>query len=262
MRVLKIGGSLLRNMNSLIEDVASNSGDLIVVHGGGNEVNEIAGKLGKEQRFIISPTGFKSRYTDRETMEIFQMVLAGKVNKNIVVMLQKKGTNAVGVSGMDGGLLIAKRKITRSVENGKEKIIRDDYTGKIESVNGKILQILLANNYVPVVAPIAISREGEPLNVDGDRTAAAIASETKAKELILMTDVDGFYSNFPKGLVKSLDYSELDGCIEKAEGGMKRKLVAAKEALEGGVEMVIIANGSKKNPILNALKGEGTIIRK
>ncbi len=166
---------------------------LIFVHGGGAEVTEIASKLGKEQKFIISPEGFRSRFTDKETIEIYTMVMAGKMNKQIVLALESQGIQAVGLSGLDGFLLKAERKKRLIVvdERGRKKVIDGGYTGKITEVNTELLKSLLEKGYTPIVTPIAISEEFEPLNVDGDRTAAAIACSLAADRLILLTDVEG-----------------------------------------------------------------------
>ncbi len=263
MLVVKIGGSIFNEIDKLAEDLASLSGTgLIVVHGGAAETTRVAEKMGKQQRFITSASGFKSRYTDRETMEIFEMVVAGKINKEIVAALRKKGVNALGLCGVDGGLLRASKKILKAVgEDGKEKMIRDDYTGKIESVNTELLRVLINNGYVPVVAPIALSQEFELLNTDGDRAAAMLARSVGAEKLVMLTDVDGYYENFPNGLVKEMRAVDLPAHIQKATGGMKRKLLAAKEAIEGGVREAIIANGKKEKPVTGALAGNGTVIR-
>ncbi|MEW6328552.1 MAG: [LysW]-aminoadipate kinase [Candidatus Micrarchaeota archaeon] len=263
MLVVKIGGSIFSEIARLADDLASLSGTgVIVVHGGAAETTRVAEKMGKEQRFITSASGFKSRYTDRETMEIFEMVVAGKINKELVAALRKKGVNALGLCGVDGGLLRASKKILKAVgEDGKEKIIRDDYTGKIESVNTELLRVLVNNGYVPVIAPLALSQEFELLNTDGDRAAAMLARSVGAEKLVMLTDVDGYYENFPDGLVREMRAADLHAHIQKATGGMKRKLLAAKEAIEGGVREAVIANGKKEKPITSALAGNGTVIR-
>jgi acetylglutamate/LysW-gamma-L-alpha-aminoadipate kinase len=133
--------------------------------------------LGAPPKFITSPSGYTSRYTDRRTLEIFLMAVNGKLNSLLVEQLQRLGVPAFGLSGMDGGLLQATRKdAIQSMENGKRKVIRDDYTGKIERVNAALLNLLLDAGYLPVIAPLAISEKGEALNVDADRAAAMIAA--------------------------------------------------------------------------------------
>jgi len=149
------------------------------------------------------------------------------------------------------------------VENGKRKIIRDDYTGKIETVNSDLLIALLNMSYLPVIAPVAVSHKGEALNVDADRAAAMIASALKAETLVLLTAVPGLMKNFPdeSTVIRQLPQSQLPVALEAAQGRMKKKVLGAEEALQGGVDKVIIADGRTKKPIFNALGGNGTVIQ-
>src|SRR5512139_2766652 len=184
--VIKMGGSILKEgaSSGLVEDLkeVAKQHKVVLVHGGGAEVTEIANKLGKEQKFIVSPEGFRSRYTDKETIEIYTMVMAGKMNKQIVLALEAQGIPAVGICGLDAALLKGERK-TKLIavdERGRKKVIDGGYTGKITEVNVDLLKLLLEKGYVPIVTPIALSQDSEPLNVDGDRTAAIVAGALKA----------------------------------------------------------------------------------
>ena len=173
------------------------------------------------------------------------------------------GVNAIGLSGVDGRLMQAKRKAAiRIIENGKRKILHDDFTGKIEQVNVELLQTLISSGYTPVVAPMAVSEKGEALNVDADRAAAMVAAALKADTLLLLTAVPGLLKNFPDetSLVKTLSKSQLNIAIEYAQGRMKKKVLGSQEAIQGGVRKVIIADGRLKNPISNALAGNATVI--
>ncbi len=259
MLVIKIGGSVFGKLNAVVSDIASLKEQIVLAHGAA-ETTKVAERLGMKVEYIQSPEGFKSRRTTKEMMDVYLMASGGKMNKTLVARLQKEGVNAVGLCGVDGAMFRAKRKILTHVENGKSRIIRDDYTGKIEKIDAKLLRMLLGNGYVPVVAPITLSEDFEPLNSDGDRIAAMIASTLGAEKLLLFTDVDGFFANFPHDLVPRMTAGEIDERMKKATGGMKRKLVAAKEALAGGVTEVIIANGMKDAPISDALNGSGTHI--
>jgi [amino group carrier protein]-L-2-aminoadipate 6-kinase len=263
--VIKMGGSILKEGAStdLVTDLKTvlAGNQVVLVHGGGAEVTEIAGKLGKQQQFIMSPEGFRSRYTDKETIEIYTMVMAGKINKQIVLALQSQGIHAVGLSGLDAGILQAERK-TRLIavdEKGRKRVMDGGYTGKIKTVNTDLLQLLLGKGYVPIVTPIALSEEFEPLNVDGDRTAAIVAGALKADKLILLTDVAGLMlkgERIPK--LSALEVKEVLGSIG---AGMSTKVHAGVEALNSGVGEVLITSGSGKNPISAALKHEtGTVI--
>jgi acetylglutamate/LysW-gamma-L-alpha-aminoadipate kinase len=233
------------------------------VHGGGVEVTEIASKLGKEQKFIVSPEGFRSRYTDKETIEIYSMVMAGKINKQIVLALQSQGIPAVGLSGLDAKILQAERK-TRLIavdEHGRKRVIDGGYTGKITQVNTDLLHLLLEKGYVPIVTPIAMSDEFEPLNVDGDRTAAILAGTLKADRLILLTDVPGLLMKGER--IPKIGASEVKEVQSSIGAGMSTKVHAALEALNQGVGEVLITSGAGKAPISSALKHEtGTVINR
>jgi acetylglutamate/LysW-gamma-L-alpha-aminoadipate kinase len=236
---------------------------LVLVHGGSSEANSLGDALGTPARFITSPSGFTSRYTDRKTLEIFLMAVKGKVNSLLVEQLQRLGVNAFGLCGMDGRLLQAMRKeAIQSIENGKRKIIRDDYTGKIEMVNSELLMALLGMGFLPVIAPVAVSQKGEALNVDADRAAAMVASVLKAETLVLLTAVPGLMKNFPdeSTVIRQLPQSQLSAALEVAQGRMKKKVLGAEEALQGGVGKVIIADGRIEKPISSALAGNGTVI--
>lgn len=263
--VIKMGGSILKEGTSseLLADLKALAQEhkLVLVHGGGAEVTETATKLGKEQRFIVSPEGFRSRYTDKETIEIYTMVMAGKINKQIVAALQSQGVAAIGLSGLDAALLKAERKKRLIIvdERGRKKVIDGGYTGKINEVKTELLTLLLEKGYTPVVTPIALSEEFEPLNVDGDRTAAVIASALKADCLILLTDVEGLLL---KGkLVTKITAAEAESSLSSIGKGMSTKVHAALEALKQGVKEVLITSGAKPQPISSALKHEaGTVI--
>jgi acetylglutamate/LysW-gamma-L-alpha-aminoadipate kinase len=263
--VVKVGGDVLkwRRSPELILDIKNilSEHKIVLVHGGGVEVTEIASKLGKRQQFVVSPKGFRSRYTDKDTVEIYAMVMAGKINKQIVSTLQTHGVHGVGLSGLDGLLIQAKRKkrIVIVDETGRKRVVDGGYTGKINEVNTQLLQLLIENDYVPVIAPVAISEEFEPLNVDGDRTAAYIAGALKADRLILLTGVQGLILD--DKLVPKLTVSEVKKILPKIGGGMITKVYAAIEALKQGVGEVTISFGLETHPISSPLKHKcGTVI--
>ena len=244
-------------------DAVSKQSQLILVHGGGNKVTSFAERLGIEQKFITSPEGFRSRYTDAETVKIYTMVMAGQVNKEIVRRLLTKKIPSIGLSGLDGGLIRAERKKRLIVkdERGRRVAIDGGYTGSVTAIEKKLLETLLNGGYVPVIAPIALSEENEALNIDGDRTAAHIAGTLHADLLLLMTDVDGVSLN--DAIVRRMTANEAKNSISNLGPGMITKVYAALEALSMGVEKVTIAPGSHENPFTSAIKNEsGTAIIK
>lgn len=265
--VVKLGGTEGVDFSAICNDAAEllkQGKQLVLVHGGSAEANALGDALGAPARMITSPSGYTSRYTDRKTLEIFLMAVNGKVNSFLTEQLQMLGVNAFGLCGLDGKLLQAVRKDSvQSIENGKRKIIRDGYTGRIETVNHQLLSMLLTAGYVPVIAPVAVSEKGEALNVDADRAAAMVAAALKAETLILLTAVPGLMKNFPdeSTLIRQLPQSQLAVASEAAQGRMKKKVLGAEEALKGGVTRVVIADGRIQNPISNALQGNGTVIQ-
>lgn len=265
--VVKLGGTEGVDFSAICIDAAAllkEGKQFVFVHGGSAEANALGESAGAPPKMITSPSGYTSRYTDRKTLEIFLMAVNGKVNSLLTEQLQMLGVNAFGLSGLDGKLLQATRKdAIQSIENGKRKMIRDDYTGKIECVNSNILQMLLNSGYLPVIAPVAVSEKGEALNVDADRAAAMVAAALKAETLILLTAVPGLMKNFPdeSTLIRQLQQSQLSAASAIAQGRMKKKVLGAEEALKGGVSRVIIADGRIQDPISYALAGNGTVIQ-
>lgn len=266
MIIVKVGGGAGIDYEALCDDLADlrRAGRrVILVHGGSHETNLLAERLGHPPRFVTSPSGFSSRYTDRQTLEIFMMAYSGKVNKMIVERLQRRGVNAVGLSGLDGRVLEGRRKAAiRIVEDGKQKILRDDWTGTVETVNGALLTALVDGGYTPVLAPLAASTEGEALNVDGDRAAAAVAVALKAEALLLLSNVPGLLRAFPdeSSLIARIPRADVDSYLEVAQGRMKKKVLGASEALQGGVGRVILGDARQPQPISRSLDGAGTVI--
>ncbi len=266
MLVIKVGGSAGISLEAVCADVAElvhEGQQLVLVHGGSNETNVIAEKLGHPPRFVTSVSGYQSRRTDRETLSIFEMVYCGKINKSIVERLQGLGVNAVGLSGLDGRLLEGPRKRSlRIVEGGRRMVLHDDYTGKVKKVNVSLLRLLLDNGYLPVVTPPAISHEHEAINVDGDRAAARIASALSADLLIILSNVPGLLRSFPDEttLIPHIDQTRTEEFSLHAEGRMRIKMLAASEALQSGVKRVILSDGRVEHPVRAALAGKGTLI--
>jgi acetylglutamate/LysW-gamma-L-alpha-aminoadipate kinase len=213
-------------------------------------------------------------------MEVFSMVLPGKLNTDLTASLRGAGVDALGLSGVDGGLLTGPRKsAVRVIEDGKKKIKRGDHSGKITDVNGDLLETLLDDGYIPVAAPPLAGEDSEarsaskssgdeprdhgeiiPVNTDADRSAAAIAGELDAT-LVLLTDVEGVYADpdDPGTLIESVETSDDWAALEAAaEGFMGRKIMAAEEALDGGSPEVVVADANADEPILSALSGGGT----
>jgi acetylglutamate/LysW-gamma-L-alpha-aminoadipate kinase len=268
MIIIKVGGGAGVDLDAVANDVAklaANGNQIVVVHGTSAAADALAERMGVPVRTLQSPSGYVSRYTDLETLEVYSMAAVGQVNKQIVTRLQSLGVNAVGLSGVDGRLIGARRKdAVRAIDpaTGKQRIVRDDYTGKIEHINGQLLRLLLDAGYTPVIAPLALGMECERLNVDGDRAAAMVAGALHADTLVILSNVPGLLANFPDeaSLVRCISRGEITGAIDMAGGRMKKKVLAAQEALDGGVQRIILADSRRTFPISAALEGEGTVI--
>ncbi len=264
--VIKTGGGNDLDHDAIARDIArlwQASERLIIVHGGAEMTNAIAEQLGHPPQFITSPSGHVSRRTDRRTLEIFEMVYCGLLNKGWVERLQALGVNALGLSGVDGRLWEGKRKKTvRAIINGRKVLIRDDYTGTVERVNTNLLNALLDAGYLPVLTPPAISYENEAINVDGDRAAARTAAALSASALVILTSVPGLLREFPDEttLIPHIPASDVERYLDVAQGRMKKKVLAAAEAVREGVGRVIFADGRVESPIERALSGHGTVI--
>lgn len=262
--VVKIGGARAVEPEGALADIAhltANGERVVVVHGGSTAVDELLADLGTEPEYVTTPSGVSGRFTDEGTMEAFTMAMAGRVNTDLTSALRNEGVDALGLSGVDGGLLTGPRKsAVRVVEDGRKKIKRGDHSGKIESVNSELLETLLESGYTPVVSVPMLADDGVPVNADADRSAAAVAGALGAS-LVVLTDVAGVYEDpdDPESLIESAETpAELERVEGSAEGFMTKKVMAAKEALEGGASEVVVSDANLNDPILAALDGHGT----
>jgi acetylglutamate kinase len=224
---------------------------VVLIHGGGPEISETMKRLGKKSEFVNG-----LRVTDKETVDIVQMVLAGKVNKTLVNLLQMKGGHAVGLSGIDGGIL--------------EATMKDEalgYVGEITKIRTQPITDLLEKNYIPVVSTIASDRQGNTYNINGDTAAASIAGALGAERLIMMTDIAGLLrdKDDPSTLIPAVTVSEAKQLFAEGviSGGMIPKVDCCIEAIEKGVKHVVIMDGRVPHSILMELltdEGAGTMV--
>ena len=234
---------------------------VVIVHGGGPEITEKMQAMGKEPKFVGG-----LRITDAETLEIAQMVLVGKINDGIVSLIARGGARGVGLSGNDGNLMIARKMDPQRVKEGNRvKKVDLGYVGEIETVDPAVLHTLLDNGYIPVIAPIAIDREGTSLNINADTAAGEIAVALKAFKLINLTDVDGVMDAERTQIFRRLTAAELERLIEDGtvSGGMIPKIASSLNAVKNGVEQAHILNGNRGHNLLLELftdAGVGTMI--
>jgi acetylglutamate kinase len=220
----------------------------VVVHGGGPQIGEMLTRLGKKSEFVEG-----MRVTDRETMDVVEMVLVGKVNKEIVALINQQGGKAVGLSGKDGRLILAKKlKLTRSAGKDKDpEIIDIGMVGEVKAIHPGVIESLEKDNFIPVIAPVGVGEEGETYNINADLVAGKIASALKAEKLILLTDVEGVMDE-KKRLIPTLDVKQAKELISQKviSSGMIPKVNCCLDALEGGVSKTHIINGTVEHAIL------------
>ena len=255
--VIKYGGNAMVNeqlKQQVMEDIALLwliGVKVVLVHGGGPEISETMKRLGKQAQFVNG-----LRVTDKETVDIVQMVLAGKVNKTLVNLLQMKGGHAVGLSGIDGGII--------------EATMKDEalgYVGKITRIRTQPITDLLEKNYIPVISTVASDRQGNTYNINGDTAAAYIAGALNAVRLIMMTDIAGILrdKDDPSTLIPALTVKEAKKLFDEGviSGGMIPKVDCCIEAINKGVKHVVIMDGRVPHSILMELltdEGAGTMV--
>ncbi len=257
--VIKYGGNAMINetlKQQVMEDIALLwlvGVKVVLVHGGGPEISETMKKLGKQAQFVDG-----LRVTDKETVDIVQMVLAGKINKTLVNLVQMKGGHAVGLSGIDGGIIEAKMK--------NEAL---GYVGEITKIRPQPIEALLEKHYIPVISTVASDRSGNTYNINGDTAAARIAGALNAERLIMMTDIAGILmdKDDPSTLIPQISISEARKLYDQGiiSGGMIPKVDCCIDALEHGVENVTIMDGRIPHSILMELltvEGAGTMVTK
>ncbi|MBE6761652.1 MAG: acetylglutamate kinase [Ruminococcaceae bacterium] len=255
--VVKYGGNAMINeqlKQQVMEDIVLLwliGVKVVLVHGGGPEINDLMDRLGKKPEFVDG-----LRVTDKETVDIVQMVLAGKVNKTLVNLLEMKGGKAMGISGMDGCLIEAEIKDERL-----------GYVGKVTNVNIEPITDLLEKGYIPVVSTIGCDKEGNAYNINGDTAAAYIAGALGAERLIMMTDIDGILRDRhdPSTLIPEVTISDIKNLCDEGviSGGMIPKVDCCVEAIHKGVKNVIIMDGRVPHSILMEIltdEGAGTMV--
>lgn len=265
--VIKLGGHAMVDPD-VLEDAIKDAVLLqlvgirvVLVHGGGPEITDKMKAMGKEPKFVAG-----LRITDQETLEIAQMVLVGKINTGIVSLIAKSGARGVGISGNDGDLIIAKKMGLQTVTvAGKEHEVDLGHVGDIEVVDPSLLNTLLDNKYIPVIAPIAIDRNGQNLNINADTAAGDLAVALKAFKLINMTDVDGVMNRERTKVYRRLALAEAKEMMAQGviSEGMIPKVTSLIDAVSGGVRFAHIVNGNIRHNLLLELftdEGIGTMV--
>lgn len=258
--VVKLGGGEGLDLHAACADLAAigKRRPIVVVHGVSAIMNRLCLESGVEVQSLTSPSGHSSRYTPPAVRDIY-IRAAELANAQVETALQERGITAIGFVGEDVALRAKRKTAIRAVVKGRARVVRDDHSGSITDVDTALLRRALARAQAPVLPPMAQSSDGL-LNIDGDRAAAAVAGALEAETLVILSNVGGLYRRFPdeSSLVADVPMTRINSALEWAQGRMKRKVLAAQEALTQGVGRVIIADGRVDDSVSRALAGAGT----
>jgi acetylglutamate kinase len=266
--VIKYGGNAMAD-SDLVESFCNDIVFLkqsglkpVIVHGGGPQIGSMLERLGIKTKFESG-----MRITDENTLEVVEMVLAGRINKNIASKINSSGGKAVGISGKDGSMIVAEKltKQNSSNESNIEKIIDLGYVGFPKKINNTIIETLIKDDFIPIIAPLGIGVDGKTYNINADTAAGAIASSLKSKRLLILTDVEGVIDS-NNNLLEEVNGKKIDEMIESGEvsGGMIPKLNTCLDSVNNGVDAAVIVDGRVKHAVLLELftdHGAGTLVR-
>lgn len=268
--VVKYGGNAMLNdqiKNKVLQDIVflqCAGMRPVVVHGGGPEITQMLMQAGKKSEFVSG-----LRVTDAESVGIAEMALVGKINTDLVARLNTLGGRAVGLNGKDANLVQAKKHLADVYENGEVNLVDIGYVGNVEHVNTELIEVLLSNGFIPVIAPTGVGTSGETYNINADSVAGEIAGALKAEKLLVLTDVRGIYSDYrdENSFISTLTFEKAQELIirGKIDGGMIPKVRACITALSGGAKKTHIIDGRVEHTILMEIfsdKGVGTEVVK
>ena len=268
MLVIKIGGGAAIGQEAYARfaaDVATLDQPVLIVHGGNAEFSLLSDALGMPPTMITSSSVRVSRYVDAATMDAMLMAYCGKVNKRLVAAFRAAGVNAVGLSAVDGGIAVGRRKpVIRGTDpEGKTRVYRDDHAGTVETFDPTLIRTLMDAGYVVLISPPALAEEGVPINIDGDKLALGLAAALGADGLLFFSDTPGLLADRhdESTLVREIDASNPEAALAAAQGRMVVKVEQAIKAVERGVGKVIFSDARVERPVTRALAGEGTVVR-
>ena len=262
MIIIKIGGGDGINIKGIITDLAGLDDPFIIVHGANALRDKLAEDLGQPKRVLTSVQGYTSVYSDEKLLDVMMMAYAGLRNKRIVELCHQQGINAVGLSGLDGKLVQGRRNQGIRVYEGKKLKIVRDYSGKPQSVNAPLLQLLLDNGYVPVLTVPIIDELNAAINTENDDVVRVLQKALHAAMVINLIEAPGFLADRDdeSSLINKIAAAELETREQQVEGRMKRKMLAVRKLFENGASKVIISDGRAAHPVADAMAGKGTVI--
>lgn len=262
--VVKYGGNAMLNktlQEQVLADISLMQAlgiKVVVVHGGGPEITNMLTRVGKKSEFVAG-----LRVTDKETMEIAEMVLVGKINTDLVGMFGAAKTKAMGLSGKDGRLMLAKKHMAEVYEGKEVKLVDVGFVGEIYQVNCELIESIVASDYIPLIAPIAMGEDGQSFNINADTAAGEIAGAMAVEQLVLLTDTKGIYSDFGNedSFIAKLTFDEALELMQqgKIDGGMIPKVKSCITAISGGTQHTYIVDGREPHSVLRAIFVRGGI---
>jgi acetylglutamate/LysW-gamma-L-alpha-aminoadipate kinase len=263
MLLIKVGGGDRINLAGIARDLAVLDEPAILIHGANALRDRLASELGASIRTVTSVSGYSSVQSDEQTLDLMMMAYAGLRNKRFVELLQRHGVNAVGLSGLDGHAIEGRRnRGIRVRDNGKLKLLRD-LSGRARTINRQLLDLLLSNNYTPVLTMPILDEDGVAVNSENDDVLTLLQECYHAREVVQLIEAPGLLSDAddPSSLVERLTRTELAAWEESVGGRMRRKLRAMVALFNGAPTRVTIADGTREHPIVDALAGQGTVIQ-
>jgi len=262
MILVKLGGGATLNLAGAADDLAALGQPCVVVHGANALRDELAAKLGVERRTLTSVSGISSVYTDDDALDVMLMAYSGLRNKRLVELLQTRGANAVGLSGLDGRIVQGRRNRGIRVRDGEKQRMVHDVSGKPHSA-GPLLGILLEHGYLPVLTMPISDENGHAINAENDDVVAVLAETLKPDCVVHLIEAPGFLADpaDPASLIREIPRAEFERREVATEGRMKRKMMAIRRLFDGGAREVRIADGRTEHPLRDALAGAGTVIR-
>jgi acetylglutamate/LysW-gamma-L-alpha-aminoadipate kinase len=262
MIIVKIGGGDSININGIIADLVGLDDPFIIVHGANALRDKLAQDLGQPKQVLTSVKGYTSVYSDEKLLDVMMMAYAGLRNKRIVESCHQHGINAVGLSGIDGKVVQGRRNSGIRVYQGKKLKIVRDFSGKPQSVNTPLLQLLLDNGYVPVLTVPIIDEQNTAINTENDDVVRVLQQALHADMIINLIGAPGFLENKDdeSSLIENIAAAELEAREQQVDGRMRRKMLAVRKLFEHGASRVVIGDGRTEHPVADALAGKGTVI--
>ena len=262
MYIVKIGGGAGINVEGIVNDIADIETACVIVLGANSVRDQLAQDLNKPKQVLTSVSGYTSVFSDETAIDVIMMAYAGLRSKRVVELCQRKGINAIGLSGLDGQLVRGERNRGIRVREGSKNLMKRDFSGKPKSVNAVLLKTLLDAGYTPVITIPIVDENGFAINSENDDIVNVLQDSLGAEKIFQLIEAPGFLDNKDdeSSLVATLTKAELSARESQVDGRMKRKMLALTRLFEAGAAQVIIADGRTQNPIRDALDGKGTVI--